>query len=373
MATGRAPAMYAIPQRVSLVAQTVASLRQGLAAGLWHEHLPGELELCERLQVSRMTLRRALAVLEGEGLLVTAQGQRRRIGKAAPAGPARRERRVVLLTPLRLAEMRPTVLYWVNDLTDHLAEAGFHLEVHPCSACYAERPEETLNRLERELRPAGWVLYLSTAAMQEWFSRQTVPALLAGSRHGDVRLPSVDLDYRAIGQHAAETFLAKGHRHLAFLRSAHGLAGDLETEHGFVEACGRHGARGEAIDLGETAERVAQTVGQRLARAPRPTALLVSQPAHLLTVLGTLAQAGVAVPGDVSLISRDSESFLPFVVPTVARYEIAPANLARNLSRQVLLMLGPRGRADRAVRLMPKFVPGATLGNLSKARTTTPA
>ncbi len=358
--------MYTIPQRVSLVAQTVASLRQGLAAGLWHEHLPSELELCERLQVSRMTLRRALAVLEGEGLLIVTQGQRRRIGKAAPSAPPRRERRVVLLTPLRLAEMRPTVLYWINDLTDHLAEAGFHLEVHPCPACYTERPDTTLARLERELRPAGWVLYLSTTAMQQWFSRQSVPALLAGSRHGEVRLPSVDLDYRAIGQHAAETFLAKGHRHLAFLRSAQGLAGDFETEHGFVEACRRHRARGEAIYLGDTAERIAQTVGQRLARAPRPTALLVSQPAHLLTVLGALAQAGVAVPGDVSLISRDSESFLPFVVPTVARYEIAPSSLARNLSRQVLLILGPRGPAARAVRLMPRFVRGATLGSLSK-------
>jgi hypothetical protein len=53
-------------------------------------------------------------------------------------------------------------------------------------------------------------------------------------------------------------------------------------------------------------------------------------------------------------------------VPTVARYEIAPTRLARNLSRQVLLMLGPRGFAARAVRLMPKFMSGATLSHLSK-------
>jgi DNA-binding LacI/PurR family transcriptional regulator len=369
----RVSAMYSIPQRVSLVAQTVASLRQGLADGLWHEHLPGELELCERLQVSRMTLRRALAVLEGEGLLVVAQGQRRRIGQAAQRAAPRRGRRVVLLTPLRLAELRPTVLYWVNDLSDHLAEAGFHLEVHPCPAAYAEHPAAALARLERELRPAGWVLYLSTATMQEWFGRQAVPALLAGSRHGEVRLPSVDLDYRAIGQHAAETFLAKGHRQLAFLRSVPGLAGDMETEHGFVEACHRHGARGGATFLGDTPERIAQATKSFLAQSPRPTALLVSQPVHLLTVMGTLAEAGLRVPDEVSLISRDSESFLAFVVPTVARYEIPPANLARNLSRQVLAMLGPRGRAERAVRLMPKFVPGATLDNLSKAQTARPA
>lgn len=373
MAIGPVPAMYVIPQRVSLVAQTVASLRQGLADGLWHEHLPGELELSKRLQVSRMTLRRALAVLKGEGLLLARQGQRRRIAQPAQRAAPRRGRRVVLLTPLRLAELRPTVLFWVNDLTDHLAEAGFHLEIHLCPAAYSEQPAATLARLERELRPAGWVLYLSTAAMQEWFNQQTVPALVAGSRHGEVRLPSVDLDYRAIGQHAAETFLAKGHRQLAFLCSVRGLAGDKETEHGFIEACQRHGARGGTSFLGDTPERIAQATASLLAQSPCPTALLVSQSAHLLTVLGALAEAGMRVPDEVSLISRDSESFLPFVRPTVARYEIAPANLARNLSRQVLAMLGPRGRAERAVRLMPKFVPGGTLGHLSKAQTTRPA
>ena len=36
----------ALPKRVSLVAQTVQSLRTALDAGYWRERMPGERELC---------------------------------------------------------------------------------------------------------------------------------------------------------------------------------------------------------------------------------------------------------------------------------------------------------------------------------------
>jgi DNA-binding FadR family transcriptional regulator len=48
------------PQRVSLAGLTAQSLRDSMQAGHWQGHLPGERELCARLQVSRSTLRSAL-------------------------------------------------------------------------------------------------------------------------------------------------------------------------------------------------------------------------------------------------------------------------------------------------------------------------
>ena len=39
-----------LPQRISLVSLTAQRLRESMQAGHWHGHLPGERELCARLQ-----------------------------------------------------------------------------------------------------------------------------------------------------------------------------------------------------------------------------------------------------------------------------------------------------------------------------------
>ena len=69
--------MHSLLHRKSLVSQTADVLRQDLQHGLWPGRLPGELELCQRLQISRTTLRAALEVLTREGLLSSSQGRRR--------------------------------------------------------------------------------------------------------------------------------------------------------------------------------------------------------------------------------------------------------------------------------------------------------
>ena len=47
--------------------QTLEVVREGIAAGLWKNQLPGERELSRRLQVSRPTLRTALKLLDRVG------------------------------------------------------------------------------------------------------------------------------------------------------------------------------------------------------------------------------------------------------------------------------------------------------------------
>ena len=77
----KAPPTPVLPRRLSLVAQTVQCLREGMSSGHWTERLPGERELSEQLQVSRRTLRAALAELQRQGWLDASRRRRRRIRK----------------------------------------------------------------------------------------------------------------------------------------------------------------------------------------------------------------------------------------------------------------------------------------------------
>jgi DNA-binding GntR family transcriptional regulator len=56
--------------RLSLTEQVAACLCEGIQRGRWGDQFPGEVQLVTELDVSRNTARRALQVLEKEGLVV---------------------------------------------------------------------------------------------------------------------------------------------------------------------------------------------------------------------------------------------------------------------------------------------------------------
>jgi GntR family transcriptional regulator len=60
-----------------LYSQTADALRAGITEGGWRQgdRLPSEVQLCEKFGVSSITMRRAVATLVNEGLLVRIQGK----------------------------------------------------------------------------------------------------------------------------------------------------------------------------------------------------------------------------------------------------------------------------------------------------------
>jgi DNA-binding LacI/PurR family transcriptional regulator len=361
--------MEFIPKRSSLVAQTAVILREGIDAGVWKDFLPGELELCGRFQVSRSTLRAALDQLRREGWLRVTQGKRREIlqdaARRGRKGAASPSDRVVLLSPLPLQTLPANVIFWVDALRDHLGNEGYRLEFQASPVCYSQHPGQALEALARKIRPAGWVLYLSTAPQQRWFSDRDQRCVISGSRHPDVKLPSVDIDYAALCQHAVGVLAGKGCRRLALLMPRSGHAGNLESERGFLDAGEK--LQGQGVQTlvvhhdGSVAAACRALDG--LVLTPQPmTGLLVARSAHVVTGLTHLLRRGLRVPQDVSLISRDDEPILEHLVPRVARYHIDPALFARKISRIVVDMVGNGRRRQHDVRLMPALVRGETIG-----------
>jgi DNA-binding LacI/PurR family transcriptional regulator len=349
------------PKRLSLVAQTAAILKEHLASSSTGERLPSERELCAQLGVSRMTLRAALARLIDEGLIQGGQGRRHLIVTTKVGAAFATSHNVVILSPLPLQAVDPRVLFWIDELREALSKENYKLDFLYQRNCYSEHPDRALTELISRQHPATWLLYLSTHAMQTWFSEHSLPAVIPGSRYADVKLPSVDVDYRATCRHAVGRLVAKGHRCLALLNPRSVAAGDIESEHGFREAAGADIETIVAQHDG-TVEGICTRLDRLLERPLRPTGFLVSRPTHALTALGHLVQRGVRFPTEAALIARDHDSFLEHVVPSIARYQADPVLFAHKLSRVVLEMASGGNARPRDCRIIPRLIRGDTLG-----------
>ena len=356
---------HELPQRQSLVAQTAAFLRARIGAGQWQEWLPSERSLCGLLQVSRNTLRAALGQLREEGRIEPRHGEGNRIlAAAAEVRPRPAGQDVGMLTPAPLERLRPMQTLWIDDMRALLSERGVRLRVYHGAPYYAANPGPALQKLTARNPHGCWIPLLATEPMQRWLVRHRIPCVLAGSAFPGLELPYRDLDHRAICRHAAGVLLGLGHRRLALLTTKSRRAGDLESEAGFLEGVrrSRHaGAEATVLVHEDSAAGLAQAARRVAGLKPRPTALLVTHPHHYLALATRLMRAGVRVPEDMSIVSRDDDPFLEFLAPEPARYAANPHAMARSLLRPVLEVLEGNPVSQRGGQLMPEFVRGESV------------
>lgn len=352
--------MKPIPQRLSLAMQTCAVLRECLAAQEWQGALPGEADLCRRFQVSRAILRAALASLQSEGLLRVSQGRRREIvgGVAAADWGTARPDRVVVLSPVPHARLTTSKLLWIDELRGQLAAQGVPLEFVLSAAAARARPGRVLRDLVAQHRGAAWVLLRATAQMQQWFAAQGRPAVVAGSRGEGVDLPGVDIDYQAACRHAAGRLIARGCTGLGLVLPRSLLAGDRESEIGFLAGAGACPVRVARHD--GSPDGLCRALESMMRESPAPQGLLVCHSTHAVTALGHLIYHGWKVPQQVKLIARDDDPFLEHVAPVLSRYALDPETYARHVARHLRRCLeggAPVGRMDL---LLPQFCEGKT-------------
>ena len=275
-----------------------------------------------------------------------------------------RSRDVALLSPESLERLRPTLTLWIDELRALLNEQGCRLHIFYGPQFYRANPDAALERLLTQHSHGCWVLTLSNEATQRWFERKGVPCVVAGSVYAGVKLPFRDLDHRAICRHAAGTLLRLGHRRLALLMQKSRRAGDIESEAGFIESV-RQSAHEDAEVVVATHDATVAGICRALRRLTEqkvpPTALLVANAYHYLTISTSLAHAGWRVPDDISIVSRDEDAFLTFMLPEPARYVARPQVMAKALLRAVIELLGGGGLSTLEGRIMPDFIPGGTL------------
>jgi hypothetical protein len=357
--------MIEIPKRTSLIEQVAAVLRQGLQRGEWPDGLPAERALSERLQVSRLTLRAALEILHREGVLCFAENRRRRLPvQRRGASRSHTPKVIAFLSPRAVYAHAPATIFKIYELRRHLQDADYGLEFVTDPRLRGQAVRRVLDGLALHTRARCWVLHWATEPVQRWFAERGIPTVVMGSCFEGVRLPSVDVDYRAMARHAVGVFIQMGHRRVALLARQTGFQGDLAREQGFVDGfTAERRAEAQALILRHdgTLGGVQAVLDAHLRALSPATGVLVSEAIDGLSALTHLARRGRRVPEDLSLIVGDDEWFLDHVTPAPARYRLDVGAYARRVSRMALRQAETGTLANRAVRIASQLVRGESL------------
>jgi hypothetical protein len=359
-----------VPTRLTLSDQVADCLRQGLLQGRWSRLMPSEAEMCRELSVSRVTLRRGLTVLFTEGYLIAGgRGGRHTI----PALPKVRTRAasgnlVRVLSPQPRFILSGDTQTIFQTMSEALGRVGLHFEFeHHPGLWRLLRPNALLRKLVAQPHTAGWVLYRSTHAVQQWFSRSNIPSVVLGGVFPGVTLANAEFDLVASCRHAAGVFASRNHRRLVFLGVEKATAGDEASACGFLAAATAAGIHAEVAIYDDTVAGLCRTIDGLLLARPVPTGFFVAFPVHVHAAIGHLTRRGFAVPGAAAVISRLDGMHLAQSIPSIARYSMNAERLGRGLSRLLRQAIDhPVNSYPGRFVVMPGFIDGETAAGRAK-------
>ncbi|MBB5353782.1 hypothetical protein HNR46_004044 [Haloferula luteola] len=354
--------MVDIPRRILIHDQLVEQLREGIRLGRWQGELPAEAKLGREFQVSRMTLRKALAQLANEHCIeLGGRGRFHRI-LSSPMEPHEAPPRTVrCLTPYSFRAWS-TGLREVFDLVvERLSAHGYRMEVEHRPALFERFQPHRFEDLVRIPDTAAWLLCFSNEEILRWFSSRRISAVVLGRVPDGAILNAIHPDSEAEGRHAAGIFYARGHREVVYLRANLTSIGDRICSEVFLSEFRRLGGTGRLVTHDTDPPSVSRCMMNLLASKPRPTGVFVGCSEVAISVVCYLQAAGLRVPDDVSVISAWDDYHLDFTFPAISRYRTDGTMIGRRVS-DMLLDVVQHGRGKvRTTVVIPDFVPAGSV------------
>ncbi len=191
-----------------------------------------------------------------------------------------------------------------------------------------------------------------------------VPTVVVG-RHGHSAVYDTVADDDRAGAALVVRHLAElGHRRIAHIEH-HETDPTRATEmpnaqraDGYRRAMRDLGLDGEidVVSTSYTQQGGYEGAKQLLARPHRPTAVFAGADIVAMGVLEAVAEAGLSVPGDLSVAGYDNTTFAALGQISLTSVDQAGQEIGRNAARLLLERIADRGRRSVQVRLSPTLV-----------------
>ena len=236
-------------------------------------------------------------------------------------------------------------------------EAGYFVSLASVSESSADALRTAVDHFKDQAAEAVVLI----APAREWIAAARVVArdlpvitMCADFRSTQPKLASVSMDNESGGRLATEHLLQLGHRDIALIEGPKTSPEAAARRRGWRNALHSHGLEAERAFEGDWSSASGHAAGVQMLAEGLPTAVFSANDQMALGLLNALAEAGVSVPGDVSVAGFDDVPDAAYYVPalTTVRQEF-PAMAAKCLDELDRMLHGGSGHN---VRIRPHLV-----------------
>lgn len=183
----------------------------------------------------------------------------------------------------------------------------------------------------------------------------STPLVIAGGRVSIPRADTVANDDRAGGRMAAEHLLGLGHTRLGFVGAA--SAASVERHTGFAAGVGEAADLAGVVLSGEpTEEAGSRALGQLLDAHPDVTAVFAANDVMALGALSELAERGLRVPEDVSVMGYDDTPLAATRYVGLTSIDDRSVEIGRGAGERLLARIAEPTLAATEVLVEPRLV-----------------
>lgn len=311
------------------------------------QKLPSEQDLREQFSVSRQTVRRALEVLEAQGLVYGRQGSGNFVTDPAEAQEGK-SRRIAVVTTYVDNYIFPKIIQGIEQV---LSREDFQVQIAFTNNRIQKETEILESLLEQDLR--GLIIEATKSALPnpnlhlyEKLLEKGVQVLFLNSGYPELDCPVAALNDREAGRCAARYLLEMGHRELGGLLKSDDGQG-LRRYEGFLSELQEAGIQVDDnrfvwYDTGDCGhfDWMEQRILNRFAGL---SAVLCYNDGAAVELIELLGRNEIRVPEDLSIISIDDTDLAVFGDVDLTSVHHPKEKLGEKAAEMMLAMVRPRG------------------------------
>ncbi len=354
-------------------------LRSELEAGRIQpgQALPSEPKLAASLQISRSTVRQALADLERDGMIRRVRGKGTFVRETFGEKQNNSLAAYGLVLPASQGGFYPSLLHGFET---EAKQTRHQMIVSSTNNDLKQQESILLQLLEKKVAGVAIVpatVPLTPAYQVRRLQEAGTPVVFCHRPVGGVSAPLLALPYHKIGRTAGRAFVKYGHRRAAYI-ATHRAPSTEDYARGLQEAM-REGGGDLPSELtcycnppdpsARNEKAVAVILKQILDLPDPPTAIMTPFDSVAEIVYMQLIGMGLRIPEDVSLVGVGGKWRQGAIVRRLSSVTIDEVKVGRQAAELLYEMQSGRRAIDDTERILvePGFADGETLGEVPKS------